>query len=65
MDPQASHPSREPAPAVAPGRLYPWVLVAAGGLMGCVAVGAIFALAVFLQPWRPTRAGRAPASPAR
>jgi MFS family permease len=29
---------------------YRWVLVALGGLMGCVAVGAMFSLAVFLAP---------------
>ncbi|WP_422001634.1 MFS transporter [Reyranella sp.] len=29
---------------------YGWVVVAAGGLMGCVAIGAVFSLAVFLQP---------------
>jgi MFS family permease len=29
---------------------YKWLIVAAGGLMGCVAVGVVFALAVFLQP---------------
>ena len=29
---------------------YGWVVVAAGGLMGCVAIGAMFSLAVFLQP---------------
>jgi MFS family permease len=29
---------------------YRWVIVAAGGLMGCVAVGAMFALPVFLVP---------------
>lgn len=29
---------------------YGWVVVAAGALMGCVAVGALFSLAVFLQP---------------
>ncbi|MGS0892345.1 MFS transporter [Burkholderia stagnalis] len=29
---------------------YRWVIVAAGGLMGCVAVGAMFALPVFLRP---------------
>lgn len=28
----------------------PWVLVAAGALITCVAIGALFALAVFLQP---------------
>ena len=29
---------------------YRWVIVAAGALMTCVAVGAMFSLAVFLQP---------------
>jgi len=29
---------------------YGWVMVAIGGLMGCVAVGAMMSLAVFLQP---------------
>ena len=29
---------------------YGWVIVAVGALMGCVAVGAMFSLAVFLQP---------------
>lgn len=29
---------------------YGWVVVAVGGLMGCMAVGAMFSLAVFLQP---------------
>jgi MFS family permease len=29
---------------------YGWVIVAAGGLMGCVAIGTLFSLAVFLQP---------------
>src|SRR5947207_9307428 len=28
----------------------PWVLVGAGALITCVAIGALFALAVFLQP---------------
>ena len=28
---------------------YGWVVVAAGGLLGCVAIGAVFSLAVFLQ----------------
>jgi MFS family permease len=36
--------------AARPPAAYPWLIVAAGGLMGCVAVGAVFALAVFLQP---------------
>jgi MFS family permease len=34
----------------APAAFLPWLVVAVGGLMGCVAVGAVFALAVFLQP---------------
>src|ERR1043166_6233923 len=29
---------------------YRWVIVAAGGLLGCVAIGAIFSLPVLLQP---------------
>ena len=29
---------------------YRWVIVAAGGLLGCVAIGAMFSLPVFLQP---------------
>ena len=29
---------------------YGWVIVGAGALMGCVAIGAMFSLAVFLQP---------------
>ena len=29
---------------------YRWVIVALGGLMGCVAIGAMFSLAVFLEP---------------
>ncbi len=29
---------------------YGWVIVAAGGLIGCIAAGAMFALAVYLQP---------------
>jgi hypothetical protein len=29
---------------------YGWVVVALGALMTCVAVGAMFSLAVFLQP---------------
>jgi MFS family permease len=29
---------------------YRWVIVAIGGLMGCVAIGAMFSLAVFLGP---------------
>jgi MFS family permease len=29
---------------------YRWVIVAAGGLLGCVAIGAMFSLPVFLKP---------------
>ena len=29
---------------------YGWVMVALGALMTCVAIGAMFSLAVFLQP---------------
>ena len=29
---------------------YRWVIVAAGGLLGCVAIGAMFSLPVFLMP---------------
>jgi len=29
---------------------YRWVMVAAGGLLGCVAIGGMFSLPVFLQP---------------
>ena len=31
-------------------RPYGWVIVAAGSLLSCVAIGALFSLAVFLQP---------------
>ena len=31
-------------------RRYRWVIVAAGGLLGCVAIGAMFSLPVFLRP---------------
>lgn len=33
---------------------YGWVVVAAGALMGCVAMGSTFSLAVFLQPMSET-----------
>jgi MFS family permease len=49
MDSNPDLSQAAPRPA-APSPFYPWLLVAAGGLMGCVAVGAVFALAVFLQP---------------
>src|SRR5437660_403557 len=32
------------------GSNYRWVIVAAGGLLGCVAIGAMFSLPVFLVP---------------
>jgi MFS family permease len=36
-------------------RSYRWVVVAAGGLLGCVAMGAMFSLPIFLRPmWRNT-----------
>ncbi|WP_434547590.1 MFS transporter [Paracandidimonas soli] len=31
-------------------RSYRWVIVAVGGLLGCVAFGAMFSLPVFLRP---------------
>src|SRR6187200_1457936 len=31
-------------------KFYRWVIVAAGGLLGCVAIGGMFSLPVFLQP---------------
>ncbi len=31
-------------------RHYRWVIVAAGGLLGCVAIGAMFSLPVFIRP---------------
>jgi MFS family permease len=33
-----------------PASSYRWVIVAAGGLLGCVAIGGMFSLPVFLQP---------------
>ena len=50
---------RDGARSQAPG--YRWVIVAAGGLLGCVAMGAMFSLPVFLRPmaaatgWSVTR----------
>lgn len=32
------------------GHSYRWVIVAAGGLIGCVAMGAMFSLPIFLRP---------------
>ena len=29
---------------------YRWVIVAAGGVLGCVAIGGMFSLPVFLRP---------------
>ncbi len=31
-------------------KIYRWIIVAAGGLLGCVAIGAMFSLPVFLTP---------------
>jgi hypothetical protein len=33
-----------------PDRRYRWVIVAAGSVLGCVAIGALFSLPVFLGP---------------
>ena len=44
---------------------YRWVIVAAGALMTCVALGAMFSLAIFLEPMATTPAGRTPAYRAR
>jgi hypothetical protein len=30
--------------------IYRWVIVAAGGILGCMAIGAMFSLPVFLSP---------------
>jgi MFS family permease len=32
------------------GNSYRWVIVAAGAIMGCIAMGAMFSLAIFLEP---------------
>ena len=49
-----------------PESRYRWVIVAVGALMTCVALGAMFSLAIFLRADAPRRpAGRAPASRAR
>lgn len=37
-----------------PSDRYRWVIVAAGGLLGCVAMGAMFSLPVFLRPMAAT-----------
>lgn len=37
---------------------YRWVIVAAGELLGCVAIGGMFSLPVFLQPIAATPVGR-------
>jgi MFS family permease len=39
-----------PATVTPPADRYRWVIVAAGAFMGCVAIGSIFSLPVFLQP---------------
>ena len=33
---------------------YRWVIVAAGGLLGCIAIGAMFALPIFITPMTQT-----------
>ena len=45
-EPDAAAPSQTAAPSSS----YRWVIVAIGGLMGCVAIGSMFSLAVFLAP---------------
>jgi hypothetical protein len=46
-------------------RRYGWVMVALGAFMTCIAVGAMFSLAVFLQPITRRPAGRPPRCRAR
>lgn len=41
---------------------YRWVIVATGGLLGCVAAGALFCLPVFLRAIAREPAGRSPPS---
>ena len=45
-----------------PESRYPWMIVAIGGLMACVAIGTMFSLAIFLQPIARRPAGRGPVS---
>jgi hypothetical protein len=45
---------------------YRWIIVAVGALMTCVAIGAMFSLAVFLGPMSASTGwGRATISPLR
>ncbi len=44
---------------------YRWVIIAAGALMTCVGIGAMFSLAIFSSLCRKQPAGPALASPAR
>jgi hypothetical protein len=37
---------------------YRWVIVAAVGVLGCVAIGGMFSLPVFLRPFAPIPDGR-------
>jgi MFS family permease len=41
---------RTPRDMLVTNRGYRWVIVAAGALLGCVAIGAMFSLPVFLTP---------------
>jgi hypothetical protein len=43
-------PQAETGMTRANGHAYGWVVVGAGALMTCVAMGSMFSLAVFLQP---------------
>jgi hypothetical protein len=44
---------------------YRWVIVGAGGLLGCVAIGGMFSLPVFLVPISRDTGWSVPAYPAR
>jgi Ca2+:H+ antiporter len=58
--PVGSGPSRSSCiqkDAVVTNSLYRWVIVAAGGLLGCVAIGGMFSLPVLLQPIARPRGG--------
>ena len=46
------------------GKSYGWVIVAAGGLIGCIAAGSMFALAVISSPSPSIPASRAEISTA-
>src|SRR4051812_9113959 len=39
-----------PSSTTTPSTHYRWIIVAAGGVLGCVAIGGLFSLPVFLRP---------------